>query len=147
MLRDTIRTDLTAAMKAREALRTSTLRMLLTSMKNLQVERGHELDDDEVIEVIGREAKRRREAIESFTAGGRTDQAEKEQAELAVLRSYLPEQLSEADLAALVDEAIAESGATEIKQMGAVMKALMPKVKGRADGSAVSSAVRARLGG
>ena len=136
-----------AAMKAREATRVSTLRMLMAAMKNTQVEKGHQLDDDEVVEVIAREAKRRRESMDAFSQGGRQELVEKEGAELAVLEAYLPERLSDDELARLVDEAIAESGASSPKEMGQVMKALMPKVKGRAEGAAVSAAVRARLGG
>jgi len=135
-----------AAMKAREATRVSTLRMLMAAMKNTQVEKGHELDDDEVIEVISREAKRRRESMEAFEKGGRAELVEKEGAELAVLETYLPEKLSDDELSRLVDDAIAETGASSPKEMGQVMKAVMPKVKGRADGAAVSAAVRARLG-
>jgi uncharacterized protein len=145
MLRDQIATDMRAAMKAREQTALETLRMVVTSMKNLQVERGHELADDEVLEVIGREAKRRKESIEAFSSAGRQELADREAAQLAVLQTYLPDQLSEQDLAALVDEAIAETGATSAREMGQVMKALMPKVKGRADGNAVSAAVKARL--
>jgi uncharacterized protein len=146
MLRDRIADDMRASMKAREQTRVSTLRMLMAAMKNTQVEKGHELDDDEVVDVIAREAKRRRESMEAFEKGGRAELVEKEGAELAVLETYLPERLSEEELAALVDEAIAETGATSPKEMGQVMKAVMPKVKGRADGSAVSAVVRARLG-
>lgn len=146
MLRDRIAEEMRASMKAREPARTSTLRMLMAAMKNTQVEKGHELDDEEVIEVIAREAKRRRESIEAFEKGGRAELVEKETAELAVLESYLPERLSDEELGALVDEAIAETGASTPKEMGQVMKAVMPKVKGRADGAAVSAMVRARLG-
>jgi uncharacterized protein len=146
MLRDRIADDMRAAMKAREQTRVSTLRMLMAAMKNTQVEKGHELDDEEVVEVIAREAKRRRESMEAFEKGGRPELVEKEGSELAVLETYLPERLSDDDLAALVDEAIAETNATSPKEMGQVMKALMPKVKGRADGAAVSALVRARLG-
>src|SRR6266550_3452192 len=129
MLRDRIADEMRAAMKAREQARVSTLRMLMAAMKNTQVEKGHELDDEEVVEVIAREAKRRRESIDAFEKGGR------------------PELLSDEELAALVDAAIAETGASTPKEMGNVMKVVMPKVKGRADGTAVSAAVRARLGG
>jgi uncharacterized protein YqeY len=146
MLRDRIADEMRAAMKAREAVRVSTLRMLMAAMKNTQVEKGHELDDDEVIEVIAREAKRRRESMEAFQQGGRDELVQKEGAELEVLESYLPEKLSDDELARLVDEAIAETGASSPKEMGQVMKAVMPKVRGRADGAAVSAAVRARLG-
>jgi uncharacterized protein YqeY len=146
VLRDTIAEEMRAAMKAREQTRVSTLRMLMAAMKNTQVEKGHELSDDEVVEVVAREAKRRRESMEAFEKGGRAELVEKEKAELAVLEAYLPEQLSDADLAGLVDEAIAETGASSPKEMGAVMKVVMGKVKGRADGAAVSAIVRARLG-
>ncbi|MGH2829472.1 MAG: GatB/YqeY domain-containing protein [Actinomycetota bacterium] len=146
MLRERIAKDLTAAMKARDQVRTSTLRMLLAAMKNAQVERMHELGDDEVLEIAGREAKRRRESIQAFGDAGRDELVAKETAELAVLNEYLPAALTEAEIAELVDEAVAETGATTPKEMGAVMKALMPKVRGRADGSAVSAAVKARLG-
>jgi len=133
-------------MKAREQTRVSTLRMLMAAMKNTQVEKGHELSDDEVVEVVSREAKRRRESMEAFEKGGRAELVEKEKAELAVLEAYLPQQLGEDELAALVDEAISETGASSPKEMGAVMKVVMGKVKGRADGAAVSAMVRARLG-
>jgi len=146
MLRDRIADDMRAAMKAREQTRVSTLRMLMAAMKNTQVEKGHELDDDEVVDVIAREAKRRRESMDAFEKGGRAELVEKESAELAVLETYLPERLSDDELGKLVDEAIAETGATSAKEMGQVMKAVMPKVKGRADGNAVSAVVRARLG-
>jgi uncharacterized protein YqeY len=147
MLRDRIAEEMRAAMKAREQTRVSTLRMLMAAMKNTQVEKGHELDDDEVVDVIAREAKRRRESMEAFEKGGRAELVQKESAELAVLEAYLPAKLGDDELARLVDDAIAETGASSPKEMGQVMKALMPKVKGRADGAAVSAAVRARLGG
>ena len=146
VLRDRIADEMRAAMKAREQTRVSTLRMLMASMKNTQVEKGHELSDDEVLEVVAREAKRRRESMEAFEKGGRSELVEKEGAELAVLEAYLPEQLADDQLANLVDEAIAETGASTPKEMGAVMKVVMGKVKGRADGAAVSAMVRARLG-
>ncbi|HLW17057.1 MAG TPA: GatB/YqeY domain-containing protein [Actinomycetota bacterium] len=146
VLRDTIADEMRAAMKAREQTRVSTLRMLMAAMKNTQVEKGHELSDDEVVEVVSREAKRRRESMEAFEKGGRAELVEKEKAELAVLEAYLPQQLGEDELAALVDEAISETGASSPKEMGAVMKVVMGKVKGRADGAAVSAMVRARLG-
>jgi len=135
-----------AAMKAREERRVSALRMLMTAIRNAEVERGHHLDDEEVVEMVVREAKRRRESIEMFEKGNRPELVDKETAELTVLEGYLPQQLSADELASLVDEAMAETGATEPKQMGAVMKALMPKVKGRADGGALSAMVKARLG-
>ena len=146
VLRDRIADEMRAAMKAREQTRVSTLRMLMAAMKNTQVEKGHELSDDEVLEVVAREAKRRRESMEAFEKGGRAELVEKEGAELAVLAAYLPEQLGDDQLAKLVDDAIAETGASTPKEMGAVMKVVMGKVKGRADGASVSAMVRARLG-
>lgn len=146
MLRDRIGEDMRAAMKAREAARVSALRMLMAAVKNTEIERGHQLSDDEVVEVAAREAKRRRESMEAFEKGGRQDLVDKERAELAVLEVYLPQPLSSEELAKLVDEAVAECGATSPKQMGEVMKALMPRVRGRADGAAVSALVKARLG-
>jgi uncharacterized protein len=136
-----------AAMKARDSARVSALRMLMSAVKNTEVERGHELTDEEVIEVAAREAKRRRESIDAFRSGGRDDLVQKESAELAILESYLPDQLSAEELERVVEEAIAETGASAPKDMGAVMKVVMPKVKGRADGSVVSAAVKSRLGG
>jgi len=146
MLRDSIANDMREAMKAREPVRVGALRMLMAAVKNTEVEKLHELSDDEVLEVIAREAKRRRESIEAFEKGGRTDLVDKESGELAVLEAYLPEKLSDDELAGLVDQAIAETGASTPKQMGEVMKALMPKLRGRADGTQVSAMVRARLG-
>jgi uncharacterized protein YqeY len=147
MLTNQIADDMRAAMKAREQDRVSTLRMLMAAMKNAQIAAGHELSDDEALEVLTREGKRRRESIEAYEGAGRAELAAKESAELAVIQTYLPEQIGEAELAAMVDEAVAEVGADSPKQMGAVMKALMPKVKGRADGSVLSKMVRERLGG
>src|SRR5437763_13301607 len=119
VLRDRIADEMRAAMKAREQTRVSTLRMLMASMKNTQVEKGHELSDDEVLEVVAREAKRRRESMEAFEKGGRSELVEKEGAELAVLEAYLPEQLGGDERGALVDETIAETGADAPKEMGA----------------------------
>jgi uncharacterized protein YqeY len=146
MLRESIAADMREAMKSREQLRVATLRMLMSAVKNTEVEKLHELSDDEVLEVITREAKRRRESIEAFRQGGRDDLVEKESGELAVLEAYLPAQLTDDELAAMVGEAIAETGATSPKQMGEVMKALMPKVRGRADGGRVSALVKSKLG-
>jgi hypothetical protein len=146
MLRDSIANDMRDAMKAREPVRVGALRMLMAAVKNTEVEKLHELSDDEVVEVIAREAKRRRESIEAFEKGGRSDLVEKESGELAILETYLPEKLSDEELSALVDQAIAETAASTPKQMGEVMKALMPKLRGRADGAQVSAMVKARLG-
>lgn len=147
-LKDRIADDMRAAMKDRDQVRVSTLRMLMAAVKNAEVQgaQARELSDAEVLDVVGREAKRRKEAIEAYSGAGRGDLVDKETAELGVLQGYLPEALSDEDLARLVDEAIAETGASTPKQMGEVMKVLMPKVRGRADGAAVSAMVKQKLG-
>lgn len=145
MLRDQIKQDLTAAMKAKDAVRRDTLRMLQTAVKNAEVEKRGELTDEEFLSVVNKEAKKRKEAMTAYSDAGRQELADKESAELEVLQGYLPEALSDDEIAALVDEAIAEAGATEPKHMGAVMKILMPKIQGRADGAAVSGLVKSKL--
>lgn len=147
MLREKIAEDMRAAMKARESTRVATLRMAMAAVKNAQVEAGHELDDDEVVGVLTKEAKKRRESISAYQDAGRDDLVEVETAELAVLEVYLPEQLSDEELSEIVDAAIAEAGASDATEMGRVMKLVMPKVRGRADGATVSGLVRARLAG
>ena len=148
-LKDQLQADLTAAMKARDELTTATLRMLLTAVGTEEVagKAARELSDDEVLKVVGREAKKRREAAAAFADAGRSDRAERELAEEQVLTAYLPAQLSDDELAALVRDAVAETGAAGPRDMGAVMKAVVPRVAGRADGSRVSSAVKAALAG
>ena len=147
-LKDRIADDMRAAMKERDQVRVSTLRMLMAAVKNAEVQgaQARELSDAEVLDVVGREAKRRKEAIEAYSGAGRTDLVDKETAELGVLQGYLPEALSDEELARLVDEAIADTGASTPRQMGDVMKVLMPKVRGRADGAAVSAMVKQKLG-
>jgi len=147
-LKDRIADDMRAAMKERDQVRVSTLRMLMAAVKNAEVQgaQARELSDAEVLDVVGREAKRRKEAIEAYSGAGRTDLVDKETAELGVLQGYLPEALSDEELARLVDEVIAETGASTPRQMGDVMKVLMPKVRGRADGAAVSAMVKQKLG-
>jgi uncharacterized protein len=148
-LKDTLRADLTAAMKARDETRTRTLRMALTSISNEEVagNAARDLSDDEVLKIIGREAKRRREAAAAFADAGRDDQAGAERAEEQVLSAYLPAQLSDEELTALVAQAIAETGASGPAAMGQVMKAVTPKVAGRAEGSRVAALVRSQLAG
>src|SRR5690625_1428343 len=140
-LEQQISEDLKAAMKERDKETISTLRMVIAAIKNLRVESGHgdEVTDDEVIALISKQAKQRNESIESYRSGGREDLVEAEERELAILQRYLPEQLSSDDIAALVDEAIAETGASAPGDLGAVMKAVMPKVAGRADGKQVNA--------
>ncbi|WP_110180624.1 GatB/YqeY domain-containing protein [Nocardioides solisilvae] len=149
-LKDRLRSDLTTAMKARDELRASTLRMVLTAITNAEVAgKAHrELTDEDVIGVLGSEAKKRREAAVAFADGGREEQAAKERAEAEVLADYLPEQLTDEEVAALVAEAIAETGAAAdgMKAMGRVMGVLQPRVKGRADGGVVAAEVRRQLG-
>ena len=149
MLADQIQADLTAAMKARDDLTLSVLRMAVAALKEAKVsgDEARELSDDEVLAVLAREAKRREEAAVAFTEGGRPEKAERELAEREVLARYLPAPLDEAELAALVDEALAEGGFSEPSQMGLAMKAAMAKVDGRADGKVVSALVKARLAG
>jgi uncharacterized protein YqeY len=146
-LKAQLRSDLTSAMKARDELRSATIRMALTAITNEEVagEVARELSDDEVLKVLGREAKKRKEAAEAFAGAGRAEQAAREVAEGEVLAAYLPAQLSDEELHALVDAAVAESGAEGPRAMGAVMKVLTPRVAGRADGSRVAAAVKARL--
>jgi uncharacterized protein len=147
-LKERLREDLTAAMKARDELRSATLRMLLTAVKNEEVagKEARELSDDEVVTVLGREAKKRREAAEAFDGGGRPDRAERERAEGAVIETYLPAQLSDDELRDLVAAAITESGAEGPSGIGAAMKVLTPKVAGRAGGARVAAEVRRQLG-
>ncbi len=134
------------AMRARDQRRTSTLRMAMAAAHNRRIELGRALTDEDVVEVLGKQVKQRRESIEQFRAGGREEMAANEEAEAQILAEFLPEQLSEADLAALVDQAVAETGASSPGDMGKVMGALMPRTKGRADGKVVSNLVKRRLG-
>jgi uncharacterized protein len=146
-LKDRLRADLTAAMKARDELRTRTLRMALTSVTNEEVsgDAAHELSDDDVVRLLGREARRRREAADAFDAAGRSGQAAAERAEEQVLAGYLPAQLSDNELAAIVAEVIGETGASGMGAMGQVMKAVTPRVAGRAEGGRVAAEVRRAL--
>ena len=148
-LKDRLKTDLTSAMRSKDELRMATIRMALTSITNAEVAgtTARELSDDEVVAVLVKEAKKRREAAQAFREGGRASRADREDAEAAVLADYLPEPLSDDELARLVDAAIAESGAESPRDMGKVMKLVQPRVAGRADGGRVAAAVKARLTG
>lgn len=148
-LKARLQSDLNASMKARDELTTATLRMTLTAITNAEVagKTARELADDEILRVIGREAKKRREAADAFAQAGRDELARRERAEGEVLDRYLPAQLGDEDLAELVRAAITEAGATEPRQMGAVMKIVQPAVASRADGKRVSDEVRRQLGG
>ncbi len=150
-LKDRLRTDLTTSIKARDALRSSTLRMVLSAVTNAEVagKEARELSDDDVLGVLTTESKKRREAAEAFEGAGRTEQAAKERAEAEVIAAYLPEQLGEAEITALVSATIDELGVRQdgMKAMGRVMGALQPRTKGRADGGVVAATVRAQLAG
>ncbi len=149
-LKDRLRTDLTTAIKSRDEIRSSTLRMVLTAITNAEVagKEQRELTDDDIVGVLSTEAKKRREAAAAFTEGGREAMAAKEQAEAAVIADYLPEQLSADEISALVEGAIEQTGAAGegMRAMGKVMGVLTPQVKGRADGAAVAAEVRRHLG-
>jgi uncharacterized protein YqeY len=147
-LTERIDADLKDAMRAREAMRLGVLRMLKAAFKNTAIEKGGaeaQLDDAEATQVIRKQVKQRRDSFESFEKGGRPELAEKEKAEIAILEQYLPAQIGAEELSRLVREAIAEAGATSKAQMGAVMKALGPKVAGRADGRTISQEVQKQL--
>ncbi len=151
-LKTRLQDDLTAAIKARDELRSSTLRLTLTAIQKEEVagESARALSDAEVEKIVAREAKKRREAADAFAKGGRAEQAERERAEGEVLAEYLPKQLTDEELDALVAEAVAEAkaaGAEGPKAMGAVMKIVNPKVAGRAEGGRVAAAVKKRLAG
>jgi uncharacterized protein YqeY len=137
--------DLKAAMKSSAAIKLSALRMAKAAIKNQQIEKGRELSDEEIVVVLSTMAKQRRESIDQFSKGGRKDLAEKEQEELSVLQSYMPAQLSPDEIEKLIVQAIQESSARSEADMGKVMKLLMPKVKGVADGKWVNTRVKELL--
>jgi uncharacterized protein len=137
--------ELTAAMKARDDERRDALRLILSSLRAAEKELQRPLHDDEELQVLQRERKRRIEAAEGFRSGNREEQAQAEERELAVLEEFMPEPLSEDELERIVDDAIAENGATSMGDLGRVMADVMPQVAGRADGSAVSQLVREKL--
>ena len=137
--------ELREAMLARENERRDALRLILSSLRSAEKDLRRELSDDEELQVLQRERKRRHEAAEAFRDGGREAQAQKEEAELAVLEEFMPAPLSEDELERIVDDAIAENGATNMRDMGRVMADVMPQVAGRADGSAVGQLVREKL--
>jgi uncharacterized protein YqeY len=137
--------ELTAAMKERDAARRDALRLILSSLRSAEKELQRPLSDEEELQVLQRERKRRLEAAEAFRAGGREPQAAAEEAELAVLEEFMPEPLSEDEIERIVDDAIAEVGATSMRDLGRVMADVMPQIAGRADGSTVSQLVREKL--
>ena len=147
MLENEIAEKLKAALKSRNQTEVSILRMVMSEIKNRKISdlvKG-DLDDDRVLGVIQKMARQHNESIESFEKGGREDLVKKEKEELVILETFLPEQMSEADVAAIVGDAIKETGAASMKEMGAVMSLVISKVKGRADGKVISGIVKAKL--
>jgi len=140
-----IEDEIKESMRARDQLRTDTLRLTLTALRAAEKELGRPLSDDEELQVLQRERKRRVEAADAFRAAGREEQAEKEEDELDVLEEFMPEPLEEEEIERIVDDAIAETGATSLRDLGRVMADVMPQVAGRADGSEVSQLVREKL--
>lgn len=147
-LSDRIQADLTGAMKARDTEAVATLRLVVAAIRNARVEAGRsgDVSDEETLALLTREAKKRTEAAEAYAAAGRDELAGKERRELEIIRRYLPAQLSEEEVDAAVDEAIAATGARGPSDLGRVMAAVMPQLRGRADGKLVNAAVRRRLG-
>ena len=146
-LKDTLDAELKAAMREKDQLRLSVVRMLKSAVKYREIELMKPLDDAGILGVVSTEIKRRRDSVEQYRAGNRADLADKEEAEIRILQGWLPAQLGEEELRAKVDEAIARTGAKGPKDMGAVMKALLPEVQGKADGKVVSELVKQRLAG
>jgi uncharacterized protein YqeY len=146
-LKDQLDQDLKSAMREKAQLRLSTIRMLKSAIKYREIELMKPLDDAGVLGVVANEIKRRRDSVEQYKAGNRQELADKEAAEIEILQAYLPQQLSEAEVRAKVEEAVKKVGAQGPKDMGAVMKVLLPEVQGRAEGKTVSELVKARLAG
>lgn len=149
MLKQTLQEDLKKSVLEKNAPAVSTIRMLLSAINYYEIQKGgagYEAKDEDVITVVQKEVKQRKDSIEQFKAGGRNDLVEKETSELAVLEKYLPEQMSEEEITRLVDAAISQTGASSQQDMGKVMGILMPQTKGKADGSLVSKVVREKLG-
>ena len=145
MTADRLESDLAEALRAGETERVGVLRLVKTALKNEVIKTRQPLNEDEVIRVIGRQAKQRRDSIAAYTEAGRQDLAKVEEGELAIIKEYLPEALSEAELTQLVDQVMTETGATEMSQAGTVIGAVMARAAGKADGAAVAAAVRQHL--
>lgn len=148
MVKDQIQEDLKQAMLAKDEFKLSTLRMLKSALQYFEINKGgagYTATDEDVMDVVEKEVKKRREAMEMYKTGGRNELADKEEKELQILQKYLPEKMSEDEIKNLVDEAVASTGASTIQDMGKVMGALMPKTKGKADGNLVSKLVREKL--
>jgi uncharacterized protein len=148
MQKGQLQQELKEAMLAKDTVKTSTLRMLLSAINYAEIQKGgagYEATDEDILAVIQKEAKQRRDSIEAFESGGRQEMAEKEKQELTILQGYLPEQMGEEEITKLVEEAISQTGASGMQDIGKVMGALMPKVKGKADGGVVNKIVREKL--
>lgn len=149
MTKQQLKDELKQAMLAKNSEKTSTLRMVISALGYYEIEKGgagYEATEEDIATILQKQAKQRRDSIEQFKAGGRDELAEKETEELKLIESYLPQQMNEEEVKKLVDEAVAQTGASSPTDMGKVMGALMPKVKGKADGSLVSKLVKAKLG-
>jgi hypothetical protein len=146
-LQDRVQADIATAMRAGDELRRDVLRMVASAAYNVEKREGRPLTDDEYLAVLSREVKTRRESVEAFRSGGREDLAAREEAEIAIIAGYLPAPLTEAEIAALVDEAVTATGATSPRDMGAVMGWLTPRTRGRADGKTLSALVARTLAG
>ena len=144
-LKEKLTDDMKDAMRSQDKVRLSTIRMLLSAVKNKEIDLGKQLADQEVIETITSQVKQRRDSIEQFTKAGRSDLVEKEETELKILQGYLPEQLTAQEIEAEIEKAVKEAAASGMKDLGKVMKILAPRVSGRADGKVVSDKVRERL--
>ena len=145
MIKDRIREDMKAAMRSHDAARLSTIRLLLAAIKQREIDEQIEAGDEDVLAVIGKMVKQRRDSVEQYRSGGREDLAANEQAEIDVLSTYLPQQLSDEEVAAIVEEAVAEVSMTGMAAMGKVMSVVKPRVNGRADLGKVSALIKARL--
>ncbi len=144
-LKEKLQQEIKQAMKEKETVKLSTLRLLMSEIKNKEIDAGKELEEADILSIIQKAAKQRKESIEQYRKGGREELAAKEEQELRILETYLPQQLSREELEAIIKEAIAKCGATSPKEMGKVMKEVMPAVKGKADGKEVNTLVRTLL--
>lgn len=145
--KETLESDLREALKRKDEVRKTTLRLAIAAVRNEEIAKRRELDDSELLAIVAKEAKQRREAAEQFAKGGRDDLVAREEQELQILLDYLPAQLSEEEIAARAREVIGELGASSPAQMGEVMRVLMPEMKGKADGQVVSGIVKSLLAG
>ncbi|MEJ2348045.1 MAG: GatB/YqeY domain-containing protein [Patescibacteria group bacterium] len=145
MIKDSIKKQIIEAMKAKDEIKLSTLKLLSSALHNAEIEKQRDLTEEEEIEIVKREAKKRKDAIEAYEKAKATDRAEKEKKELAILQEYLPEEMPDSELEKIVDEVISETKASSMQDMGRVIGAVMGKAKGKADGKKVSEMVRSKL--